>query len=140
MLGRKEYSQDEIDAGRTAIRQLRESYETLRAAVPKTRSAALEDFEAQFFNGLVLTLDRCFVHRLSGPTYEGKDGNPLNEVGIICDSLLTNDGRMRADKQIKLPPEKSLTGLAVGAEIRLGREQFDRLAEGFFAELEQRFR
>ena len=140
MLGRKQYSQEEIDTGRNTIRELVESYDSLRAAVPKSRATATAEFEAHFFNNLVLTLDRCFVHRLSGPNYEGKDGNPLNEVRIICDSLLTNGGRLRSDKQIKLPPEKSRTGLAVGEEIRLSREQFDHLADGFFAEIERRFR
>ena len=35
------------------------------------------------------------------PVTEGKGGNPLNEVRMVCDSLLTNNGRLRRDKQIK---------------------------------------
>lgn len=137
MLGRKAYTQEEIDSGREAIRRLLECYDSLRAEV--TSSVAVDRFEGPFLNGLLLTLDRHFVHRLSGPNYEGKNGNPLNEVRIICDSLLTNGGRMRSDKQIALPPDKSLAGFAVGDDIHLSRDQFDRLAAGFFAELERRF-
>ena len=77
-------------------------------------AAAFEAFEALFFNNLTLVLDRYFVHRLAGANYEGKDGNPLNEVRIVCDSLLNNNGILRADKQIKLTPERSVVKLHVG--------------------------
>jgi hypothetical protein len=88
---------------------------------------------------MVLVLDRLYVHRFAGPKYEGKDGNPLNEVRIIADSLMTNGGVMRADNQIKLPPEKSVVGLDVGDTIKLGEDDFERLAGAFFTELEKRF-
>ena len=35
------------------------------------------------------------------PVTEGKGGNSLNDVRMVCDSLLTNNGRPRRDKQIK---------------------------------------
>jgi hypothetical protein len=44
-------------------------------------------------------------HRLSGAHWEGKDGNPLNELRMLIDTLISHKGVMRADKQIKLPPE-----------------------------------
>ena len=46
---------------------------------------------------------------------------------------------MRSDKQIKLPPERSILGLAVGDRIALTEEQFEHLSEAFLAELEARF-
>jgi hypothetical protein len=88
---------------------------------------------------MTLVLDRCFVHRLPGADYEGKDGNPLNEVRFVCDSLLTNNGRLRAEKQIKLSPERSVLKLKVDDPILLSRHDFERLSGGFFAELERRF-
>ena len=88
---------------------------------------------------MALVLDRYFVHRLPGVDYEGKDGNPLNEVRIVCDSLMNNNGTLRGDKQIKLTPERSILKLRVGDPIRLTGAEFERLSAAFFAELERRF-
>jgi hypothetical protein len=60
---------------------------------------------------------------------EGKDGNPLKEVRVLCTSLMENDGVLAADKQIRLRPETSILHLAVGDEIRLTQGEFLRLAE-----------
>ena len=50
----------------------------------------------RFFNDQVLLLDHMFVHRLTG--IEGKDGNPLNEVRVLCNSILLNQGKLQVDK------------------------------------------
>jgi hypothetical protein len=52
------------------------------------------------------------VHRARG--LEGKDGNPLNEVRMLCDSILQKDGVMTADKTIKFDPAKSVLRLQPG--------------------------
>jgi hypothetical protein len=96
-----------------------------------------DDFETVFFNDLVLVLELAFVHRLRKD--EGKDGNPLNEVRLLATSLLTNDGRLLADKQIRLRPETSVLGYAAGDEIAVREEAFQRLAEGFLTEIEARY-
>ncbi len=144
MLGRKSYTRDEVDQGKAALDQQLAAYKKLAKAVAsgttdKKTSSALESFEALFFNNMTLVLDRFFVHRLPGADYEGKDGNPLNEVRIICDSLINNHGIMRGDKQIKLTPERSVVKLNVGDPIRLNGAQFKSLSAAFFAELERRF-
>jgi len=41
---------------------------------------------------MVLVLDSSFSHRQR--TMELKDGNPLNEVRVLCNSILENDGIM----------------------------------------------
>ena len=115
-----------------------------RSAVGKTPS---REFEARFFDDQVLLLDYMFVHRLSG--IEGKDGNPLNEVRVLCNSILLNRGKLQVDKLpgwpnsavagIKLPPEKSVLKLKGGDEVRLSAADFERLSKAFFAELEKKF-
>jgi len=115
-----------------------------RSAVGKTPS---REFEARFFDDQVLLLDYMFVHRLSG--IEGKDGNPLNEVRVLCNSILLNRGKLQVDKLpewpnsavagIKLPPEKSVLKLKSSDEVRLSEADFQRLSKAFFAELEKKF-
>src|SRR5437016_215222 len=107
----------------------------------------MEAFEARFFNDQVLLLDYMFVHRLTG--IEGKDGNPLNEVRVLCNSVLLNQGRLQVDRLpgwpnsastgMELPPEKSVLKLKVGEEVRLNESDFVRLSKAFFAELEKKF-
>jgi hypothetical protein len=99
--------------------------------------AAAEAFEPVFFNNMVHVLDNYFVHR--SRTLEKKDGNALNEVRMLCTSMVSNDGRLAADKQIKLNPEKSVLGYKVGDVIALRENDFQLLAKAFFAEIEAKF-
>src|SRR6059058_3696701 len=113
MLGMKTYSQDYIDACRARVEA------NLRAYRKQVGKAPTREFEERFFKGQVLLLDYMFVHRFSG--IEGKDGNPLNEVRILCNSILLNKGKLQVDKLpgwpnsaiagIKLPPEQSVLKL-----------------------------
>src|SRR6266536_6359 len=142
MLGRKSYTREEFDHWKTAVDQQLSAYKTLvRAVAGATRDkkvdAALEAFETLFFNNMTLVLDRYFVHRLRMVT--GKDGNPLNEVEMICDSLMNNDGILRGSNAIKLVPEQSVVKLQIGDHIRLTAEEFERLSGAFFADLERKF-
>lgn len=142
MLGRKSYTQEELDHCKAAIDQQLAAYKTLVNAVgsattDKKVSAALEAFEPLFFNNLTLALDRYFVHRVRPVT--GKDGNPLNEVELIGDSLMNNDGVLGSSNVIKLIPEQSVVKLHVGDSIRLTEEEFERLSAAFFAEIERKF-
>ena len=135
MLGVNDYPREYVDSVRAQLDAQVASYKEL--AKSGKASKALDGFEPLFFNGLVVQLEMAFVHRLR--TKEGKDGNALNEVRLLTTSLLSNDGRLVADKQIKLKPEASVLGLAVGDQIRLNEKDFAALSEAFFAELEKRF-
>ena len=106
-------------------------------AVTKADPKALAVFEPSFFNGLVLELEVAFVHRLRG--VEGKNGNPMNEVRLLAVSMLTNGGELVADTQIKLKPETSVLGLAVGDKIALTQAEFERLASAYFAAIRATF-
>jgi hypothetical protein len=133
MLGRKNYTQSEIDHARTAIERQLAAYDRV---VASTKGPARNEFDAVFFNQLLLALDRPFVHRVRPVT--GKDGNPLNEVEMLVDALITT-GVLQPSKVIKLIPANSVTGIEFGATIQLNRDQFGRLATAFFDELETRF-
>src|SRR5205809_6536995 len=141
MLGMKTYSQDYIDACRARVEA------NLRAYRKQVGKAPAKEFEDRFFKDQVLLLDYMFVHRLSG--IEGRDGNPLNEVRVLCNSILLNQGKLQVDRLpgwpnsastgMELPPEKSVLKLKVGEEVRLNESDFVRLAKAFFAELEKKF-
>jgi hypothetical protein len=141
MLGRKNYSQKEIDAARAMVEADLRAYRRLPDA------AKTKEFEAVFFNRAVLLLDYMFVHRLTG--IEGKDGNSLNEVRVLCNSILLNQGKvqietlpgwpMSAGRSLKLPPEKSMLKLKVGDVVKLSEADFVRLFKAFFAALEEKY-
>jgi hypothetical protein len=60
----------------------------------------IDAFERQFFNHMILELDHYFVRR--GRTMNGKDRDPLNEVRMLSDGIMENEGRMGASKTISL--------------------------------------
>jgi hypothetical protein len=141
MLGRKTYTREELDHARTAIAGQLAAYRELADAIDATgdprAQAALGAFEPHFANVLTLALDRSFVHRLRAVS--GKDGNPLNEVAVLAESLLAEGGVVRPGGGIKLDPERSVLGLAPEDPIALSVADVERLAEAFLAELEARF-
>lgn len=69
----------------------------------------------------------------------GKDGNPLNEVELLTESLMNNEGVLRGNNVIKFVPDKSVVKLNIGDRIKLTSAQFERLAKAFFAEIESKF-
>jgi len=141
MLGMKTYAREYIDACRARVDA------DLLAYRKQVGKAPSKEFEARFFNNQVLLLDYMFVHRLTG--IEGKDGNPLNEVRVLCNSILLNKGKIQVDRLpgwpnsassgIKLPLEKSVLKLNAGDEVKLNENDFVRLSKAFFAELEKRY-
>jgi hypothetical protein len=130
MLGRKDYTPEEIADGRAAVKaQL--------AAYKKVASAADEEVEAVYFNNMVLVLDRWYVHRVR--PVSGKDTNPLTEVELLVESIRDHGGVFTPNKVIKYVPEASVLKLEAGDRIAVTAKQFDALAKAFFAELEARF-
>jgi hypothetical protein len=142
LLGRKNYNQEELDHAKSAISQQLSAYKKLVKAIDNGEAdpeaaSALEAFEPLFCNNLALVLDRYFVHRLRVVT--GKDGNPLNELELLSDSLINNDAVLRGNNVIKLIPAQSVLKLEIGDDIRLSAPQFERLAKAFFDEIEAKF-
>jgi hypothetical protein len=142
MLGRKHYTREELDHSKAEVNAQIAAFKKFAKAVAgattdKKVMAAREGFEAHFFNNMILVLDRPFVHRVRMVT--GKDGNPLNEVEMLCESLMNNNGILLDSNVIKLVPEDSVVKLHVGDPIRLSEKQFEQLSAAFYAELERRF-
>ena len=135
MLCMNAYPQDYIDECHARVDAQLAAYDNLAKAVGN--QAALDTFEPVFFNNLVLVLDQLFVHR--SRILEGKDGNAMNEVRVVCNSLLNNNSKLIADKGIKLNPTKSILKYQVGDEIKLSEADFKRLSEAFFAAMETVF-
>ena len=121
MLGRKTFTQEELDSARSAVRE----------------QLASDASDPVIFNGLLLALDRRFVHRLRGVT--GKDGTPLNEVELLVESLINNGGVLRGNNVIKYVPADSILKLELGDRISISRDQFEELSKAFFEELESKY-
>lgn len=141
MLGMKTYAPEYIQDCRARV-------ERDLAAYAGLEGAATEALETSFFNNMVLLLDYFFVHRLR--VVEGKDGNALNEVRVLSNSLLNNKGMMTTENvsdttayaglgALKLSPEKSVLNYRTGDEVKVRQADFVRLSGAFFAEMERRF-
>ena len=144
MLGMREYEQDYIDACRsrveTQVAMFREVAQPARDhgdADVSSLEGALESLEYEYFNNMLLVLEGYFVHRL--PDLEGKDGNALNEVRVYARSLMENGGTLVADPQVPLDPARTVLGLEVGDPITLTLQQYSRLSNAFFREIEAKF-
>ena len=142
MLSVNSYPRTYVDGCREKIEGQIEAYRDVVAATVGAKDGARLDtalaaFEPRFCNHMVMVVDDYFLHR--SRNLELKDGNPLNEVRVICNSLRDNDGLMAADKQIKMDPGSSILKLHVGDEISLSIEDLRRLSEAFLSEIERKY-
>jgi hypothetical protein len=140
MLGRKSYEPEELAVAKATIDKQLAAYRKLAKAVSASGDAkaeqALEEFEPAFFNALLLALDRPFVHRVRMVT--GKDGNALNEVELLVDSLMAG-GEFRGNNVIRYEPADALLGLEPGDRVALTRAEFERVYKAFLGEIESKF-
>jgi len=113
------------------------AYAALARAVEGNAMAeqALADFAPGYFATALLALDHHFMHRMRGA--EGKDGNALNEVRMLGDAIMENDGVLTENKTIKYRAEKSLAGVEIGETV--DAETFGRLAKAYIGEIGKRF-
>ena len=143
MLCMNSYPRDFVDECRARVDAHVAAYTKLAAAANGNGTAdgplaaAVDALEPVFFNNLLLALDGYFTHR--SRTLEKKDGNPLNEVRVMCASMMLHGDVMTEDRGIKLSPVKSVLGIPFGERIALGEDAFARISSAFFAELESKF-
>lgn len=136
MLMRGDYPPEYVDGVRHVVADNVAAYTAL--GLPEDNG-----FEQGYVHQLLLALDSYFTHR--GRGQEGKDGNPLNEVRMITDSLQGNDGHgpivpvLAGNTTIKYKPEASVLGLEVGDPLDLSVADYQKLALAFLDELEKRF-
>ena len=88
------------------------------------------------WNQLVPALDRWFS--LRNPKVEGRDGNPINEVRVLAESVTEHGSVIAVPRGIKLDPESSVLGFEEGEEITLDGDAFERLFDAFLAEVEEK--
>lgn len=132
MLAEKSYSTDYVAHCRALVTDHLAAY----AALP-LEAGQRAGFERGYVQQLVLALDNLFTHRMRGA--EGKDGNPINEVRMLCTSIRSHGGVLTADASIKYSAEGSVLGLAVGDDIDVDVAAYTRLAAAFLDEIETRF-
>ena len=138
MLMRADYPAEYVADVRAQVAANVASFEAL-GLTPEQREA----FEPGYVQQLLLALDSYFTHR--GRALEGKDGNPLNEVRMITDSIQGNDGRgpifpvLAPSSTIKYRPERSVLGLEIGDSLDLDIAAYQKLAFAFLDEVESRF-
>lgn len=132
MLAVKSYPKSYIDACEARMKKLLAAYGELGRGRGTT-----DTFEEHLFTHLVLAMDHLFVHRTRA--IEGKDGNPLNEVRMLCASILQNEGVLMADKTIRHRAAASVLKLRPGDRITLDDQVFAKLFQAYFEDLRARF-
>jgi hypothetical protein len=108
--------------------------ESVGAAVEELRRV---DAGSAAWNQLAVALEHWFAQRI--PKVEGRDGNPLNEVRAIADSVIEHGAVMTVPKGIRLQSETSVLGFEPGEEISLDGDAFERLFDAFLAEIEEKY-
>jgi hypothetical protein len=121
VLGRNSYTSDELES-------CRDNADALLAA---WQANEVEDttLENLVFNQAVVALDAWFVHRLR--TMEGQDGNAMNEVRVLADSIVANDGVLRVAGAIRWEADRTRLGFAVGEEVLVTADGYERLAAAY---------
>ncbi len=133
MLCMNGYENDYVRYCEKNISQLVTHYQEL-IGVLKTRPI---DFENGLCAHLVLALDNYFLHR--SRAIEGKDGNPLNEVRLICAAITENKGIFTQNKTMKYDANNSVLKFNYGDEVRITIEEFSKLNEGFIEQIKIKF-
>ncbi len=144
MLCVNNYNREYIDGCRLRVNLQASAYQKLVTTARNQHgknetqlNAAIGSFDPLFYNNMVLILDALFVHRARA--IEKKDGNPLNEVRVICNSMMHNNSILFADKTIRLNPTKSVLKYKAGDEIKLTEANFLLLSKAFFVEIEKKY-
>ena len=129
MTDRTSYTPDELEACRDAADGL--------LAAWQANDIEDETLENLVFSQAVVALDAWFAHR--SPEVEGEDGNPLNEVRLLADSIIANDGVLRVPDHVRWVPGRTVLRLAAGDEVVVTADTYERLVSAYLAAIAERF-
>jgi hypothetical protein len=121
MLSMSSYTQNYVDECRKKVDLQLSTYKNMIAATKKHNDSvldsAIESFETNFFNHMVLVL-----------------------VRMLCESIMLYDNKMTKEtKSVTYDPAKSVLMYQLGDEIKLKEEDFELLFKAFFSEMETKF-
>ncbi|MDQ5894175.1 MAG: hypothetical protein QG596_436 [Actinomycetota bacterium] len=134
MLAKSKYDNEYIASCR---RNAEEQLDLWTKLVKKSPGPEADDLEPRFMSDLVLVMDSFFAHRTRGA--EDKDGNPINEVTMIRDSLHEHGGVFTGKKTIRYNVEDSVLGQSEGDRINLTAADLAKLVPAHFDEMLARF-
>ena len=137
MQPRTSYTADEVAACRRAVDARLFAWDRLARAMrgaDDAQRAALAALAPGYFAALVVMVEHAFADR--APALNPIDGTALDEVRTITESLIRSDGVMTLAPASGLHPETSVLGLVAGDRIALSEDDFRRLADAFFTQLE----
>lgn len=124
MLGRKNYPREYIER---CQRDIEAQIAEFNELPPVTAS-----FASRLAGHLVIVMDACFVNRLRAT--EGKDGNALNEVRLLAQSLMYGD-TVVDDSTVTWHKDAMVLGLTKGDDLELGISDVDKLQQAFFGQM-----
>jgi hypothetical protein len=127
--GRTSYTSDEIES-------CRDNCDSLLAAWA-TNDVDDTTLESLVFGQAVVVLHTWFGHR--DRELEGDDGNPMNEVRVIADSIVDNDAVLRVEGPITWVAERTVLRLAVGDDVAVTANGFERLAAAYLSAIESTY-
>ena len=129
MPDRNSYTSDEVESCRDACDALLAAW----------AANDIEDttLEGMVFGQAVVVLHTWFGHRELA--LEGDDGNPMNEVRVIADSIVDNDAVLRVAGPITWVAERTVLRLAVGDDVEVTANGFERLAAAYIAAIESTY-
>ncbi len=127
MPGRNSYTSDEVESCRDACDALLAAW----------AANDIEDttLEAIVFGQAVVVLHTWFAHR----DREGPDGSPIHEVRVVADSVVGNDGTLRVDEPAGWVPSRTVLRLAVGDDVAVTANGFERLAAAYLSAVESTY-
>ncbi|MER7072387.1 hypothetical protein [Terrabacter sp. NPDC000476] len=137
----REHDQDYVDACRSRVesqigmfREVAQAARDHGDADVSGLEGALESLEYEYFNNMLLVLDASFPSPDAGP------GTAVAEVRALARSLMEDGGTLAADPETPGAPGPGggVLGLRAGDPITLTLQQFRRISDAFFREIESR--